>query len=92
MVVIQFGLVALLGFKPPQFKAGYHIEEAPSVTKATPPSLSQDRLRNLEAILSPKPVLAKTPVAPIALLISLTTSLGPAQTIGLPQSPYVGAS
>lgn len=68
MVVIQFGLVALLGFKPPQFKAGYHIEEAPSVTKATPPSLSQDRLRNLEAILSPKPVLAWSQKAEVPTL------------------------
>lgn len=58
LVVLQLGLVGLFSFKPPEFKAGYH--EAPVETPETvnPPQTDYDSLRQLEAILSPAPVLA----------------------------------
>lgn len=58
LIGVQFALVALMGFEPPQFKAGYHV-----AGKATPPVetqriMARERHKLLEEILSPVPVLA----------------------------------
>ncbi|MGC6484737.1 MAG: glucosaminidase domain-containing protein [Candidatus Puniceispirillales bacterium] len=70
LVGIQLGLVAIFDFKPPQFHAGYEAEQ--TLTDAAEP-LSSQRLQQLEAMLSPAPVLsfvAPTQDADIAAIIT----------------------
>ena len=58
LVSLQLGLVAWFDFKPPQFKAGFHVaEEDVVIPEATAPT-AYERLQQLEAILSPAPILA----------------------------------
>ena len=58
LVSLQLGLVAWLDFKPPQFKAGFHVAEEDVVVPPVTAPTAYDRLQQLEAILSPAPILA----------------------------------
>ena len=58
LVSLQLGLVAWFDFKPPQFKAGFHVAEEDVVVPPVTAPTAYDRLQQLEAILSPAPILA----------------------------------
>lgn len=58
LVGIQLGFVIFSGFMPPQFTAGYHQTEQGHQFSDQAQPLSASRLRELEAILSPVPLLS----------------------------------
>ena len=57
LVAIQLGISGLLGWKP-SFQAGYFTDDAPVSSDETDEVFDAERLRALEAILAPAPVLA----------------------------------
>ena len=57
LVVVQLGITGLLGWKP-SFKAGYFRDDTPVSIDDTDAVFDAERLRALEAILAPAPVLA----------------------------------
>ncbi len=57
LVAIHLGITGLLGWKP-SFEAGYFTDEAPVSSDETDEVFDAKRLRALEAILAPAPVLA----------------------------------
>ena len=68
LIAVKIALVAVFGFKPPEFKAGYHVPAEPEVETTLPALTDYQRLRELEAILSPAPVLAwATPTSNYAI-------------------------
>ena len=57
LVAIQLGISGLLGWKP-SFQAGYFTDDAPVSSDETDEVFDAERLRALEAILAPAPVLS----------------------------------
>ena len=57
LVAIQLGISGLLGWKP-SFQAGYFTDDAPVSSDEADEVFDAERLRALEAILAPAPVLA----------------------------------
>ena len=57
LVAIQLAITGLLGWKP-SFEAGYFTDNAPDSSDETDEVFDAERLRALEAILAPAPVLA----------------------------------
>ena len=57
LVAIQLGITGLLGWKP-SFQAGYFTDDAPVSSDEADEVFDAERLRALEAILAPAPVLA----------------------------------
>lgn len=57
LVAIQLGLTGFLGWKP-SFEAGYFTDDAPASIDDNDERFDAERLRALEAILAPAPVLA----------------------------------
>ncbi|MCE2516442.1 MAG: glucosaminidase domain-containing protein [Alphaproteobacteria bacterium] len=68
LIAVQLGVAGLFGFKPPAFETGYYEPEVKTVSAPSTSVLSEARRQELEALLSPPPVLAFADLSSSTLL------------------------
>ena len=84
LIVMQFALVALTGFTPPSFKAGWERPAAESFIQRRASGTPSVNLRALESALSPPPVLSWSDEAASSLFSEFPQTAGPSQSDNVP--------